>query len=245
MRELKVTGLAKRFAGNNVIPDLTMRVEPGKVTALVGPNGAGKTTIFNLVCGLIIPDAGQVMFGDDVISKIPAHRVLRHGLARTFQEMRLFEDLTVVENLQIAREGSGFLRLASPRQLSGRFDDVLLPFGLEQKKHTFARDLSYAERKFLSLARVMSSGAELLLLDEPTSGLDGRSLEVAIHAIGEVTARNRTVLIIEHNLDVVRGIADEIMFLQGGRLVAQGTPHEIFARADLSEIYFGMAGGTK
>jgi branched-chain amino acid transport system ATP-binding protein len=241
MKELTLTGVSKRFGGNQVIPDLSMHVKPGRATALVGPNGAGKTTIFNLITGFLRPDTGQVQLGDQVISHVAPHRILKLGIGRTFQEMRLFEDLTVLENLQIAREQAGLRPWRSPARLAIEFGELLERFGLDHARTSPARDLAYAERKFLSLARVISSGAELFLLDEPTSGLDDHSLEVVMQVIGDLTAEGHTVLIIEHNLDVVRGIADEIMFLQGGNLIAQGAPAEIFARADLSEIYFGVS----
>jgi branched-chain amino acid transport system ATP-binding protein len=235
---LELTGVRKSFGGNHVIPGLDLALRAGEVTALIGPNGAGKTTIFNLITGFLKPDAGTVSYQGKPISGLAPERIFRQGLVRTFQEVRIFGGITVLENVLVAREqGLGsWRRLGENRRVAM---ETLALVGLDRKADTRAAQLSYAEQKFLSLARVLSSGAEMLLLDEPTSGLDGPSLDVVMRLIPQLSEMGRTVLIIEHNLDVVRAIGERIVFLESGRVLASGTGDELFSRQDLTDLYFG------
>ena len=235
---LEVAGVKKSFGGNHVIPGLDLTVQAGEVTALIGPNGAGKTTIFNLITGFLKADAGTVAFkGQPLVGQSP-EAIFRKGLVRTFQEVRVFGGITVLENVLVGRE-HGFRSWRATAANKKSAMETLALVGLAGKAKVPARDLSYAEQKFLSLARVLASGAELLLLDEPTSGLDGRSLDLVMGLIPQLNEMGRTVLIIEHNLDVVRAIAERIVFLESGRVLAIGTGEELFARQDLADIYFG------
>ncbi len=235
---LEIEGLRKAFGGNVVIPGLDLTLPAHEATALIGPNGAGKTTIFNLVTGYLRPDDGHIRYRGEPIGGHSPETVFGRGIARTFQELRLFEGMTVLDNVLVGRER----RPGSWRRTKENTDvarESLAKFGLDGKRAALARDLSYAEQKFLSLARVLGTGAELLLLDEPTSGLDGRSLDLVMEMIPRFGAEGRTVLIIEHNLDVVRAIADRVVFLESGRAIASGRCEELFARPDLADIYFG------
>lgn len=235
---LELRGVEKSFGGNHVIPRLDLTLASGEITALIGPNGAGKTTIFNLITGFLKVDAGTVTYKGEPVVGLAPERLFRKGLARTFQEVRVFGGITVLENVLVGREqGLGSWRQTKRNKRLAM--ETLALVGLEDKASRIAGDLSYAEQKFLSLARVLGSDAELLLLDEPTSGLDGRSLDLVIDVIPHLRELNRTVLIIEHNLDVVRSIAERIVFLESGRVIASGTADELFARKDLADIYFG------
>jgi branched-chain amino acid transport system ATP-binding protein len=235
---LEIAGLRKAFGGNVVIPGLDLALPGGAATALIGPNGAGKTTIFNLVTGFLTPDAGTVRYRGERISGHRPEVVFDRGIARTFQELRLFAGMTVLDNVLVGRER----RRGSWRRTRGNVEkarEALATFGLDDQRDVLARDLSYAEQKFLSLARVLGTDAELLLLDEPTSGLDGPSLELVMELIPQFGGQGRTVLIIEHNLDVVRAIAEQVVFLESGKAIAAGRCEELFARQDLADIYFG------
>jgi branched-chain amino acid transport system ATP-binding protein len=235
---LELTGVKKSFGGNHVIPGLDLTLNAHEVTALIGPNGAGKTTIFNLITGFLKPDEGTVVYKGQQLTGLTPENVFRKGMVRTFQEVRVFGGITVLENVLVGREhGLGSWRRTKDNKKAAM--ETLALVGLDGKAQTAARDLSYAEQKFLSLARVLGSDAELLLLDEPTSGLDGRSLDLVTGLIPRLKEMNRTVLIIEHNLDVVRSIAERIVFLESGRVIATGTGDELFARQDLADIYFG------
>lgn len=238
---LETRGLTKAFGGNKVIPNLDFQLTPGLITTLVGPNGAGKTTIFNLITGFFAPDAGEVLYHGRPLNSVTPSDVARLGIGRSFQNLRLFRNMTVYENVLVSREKG--LRDWWNRANRRRVEQVLERTNLLKQRDTRAADLSYAEQKFLSLARLMVMDADLLLLDEPTSGLDGLSLKRFQALLRSLQQDGRTILLIEHNLDIVREISDRIAFLDGGRLLAHGTPEEIFAKPELAEIYFG-SGGT-
>lgn len=235
---LELIDVKKAFGGNQVIPGLSLLLDSHRVTALIGPNGAGKTTIFNLVTGFLTPDSGEVLFKGERLNGRSPESIFKRGLVRTFQEVRIFEGISVLENVLVGKEqGLGSWRMRK-RNTEEAMESLAL-VGLSSKANHIARDLSYAEQKFLSLARVLGSGADVLLLDEPTSGLDGRSLDLVMATIPKLPDLGKTVLIIEHNLDVVRSIAEQVVFLESGRVIASGTCDELFARKDLSDIYFG------
>ena len=240
MAALDINGLRKAFGGNVIIPDVTLALEPGLITSLVGPNGAGKTTLFNLITGFLRPDAGSVHYkGSDLVGLSP-QRVTRLGIARSFQDLRLFNEMTVFENVLVAQESS--FRLWTRAAACRHTDAVLERVGLADKRDTRAMDLSYAERKFLNLARIMALDIDLFLLDEPASGLDGPSRTTFHTLLQSLKDEGHTVLLIEHNLDIVREVSDRIAFLNKGEVMAFDTPERIFANERLTDLYFGTAG---
>ena len=240
MAALDIKGLRKAFGGNVIIPDVTLALEPGLITSLVGPNGAGKTTLFNLITGFLRPDAGSVHYkGSDLVGLSP-QRVTRLGIARSFQDLRLFNEMTVFENVLVAQESS--FRLWTRAAACRHTDAVLERVGLADKRDTRAMDLSYAERKFLNLARIMALDIDLFLLDEPASGLDGPSRTTFHMLLQSLKDEGHTVLLIEHNLDIVREVSDRIAFLNKGEVMAFDTPERIFANERLTDLYFGTAG---
>jgi ABC-type branched-subunit amino acid transport system ATPase component len=239
---LELTGLSKSFGGNRVITALDLAISRGGVTSLVGPNGAGKTTLFDLVTGFLTPDAGRVrLLGRDITGK-PPHLVARAGIVRTFQSLRLFSSLTVLENVLLAADSEAGMRSSSERHESARV--AMERAGVAGLADVRAADLSFAEQKFVSLARAIAKPAGLMLLDEPASGLDGPSLRRFHAIVRALVDEGRTVLLIEHNLDIVRQISDRVAFLNNGRLLAHGTPDEIFAMEELAALYFGDDAAT-
>lgn len=239
--QLEINGLSKAFGGNLIINNATLALQKGRITSLVGPNGAGKTTLFNLITGFLRPDSGQIRYqGRDLVGLAP-QRVTRLGIARSFQSLRLFNDMTVYENVLVSLENS--LRLWRPKNNRDhvRTQAVLERVALWEQRHVRAADLSYAEKKFLNLARIMALGTELFLLDEPASGLDGPSRVTFHELLRSLQKEGHTILLIEHNLDIVREVSDEIAFLNKGEVVAFGTPEEIFADKELTRIYFGVS----
>ena len=240
---LALNELYKSFGGNQVIGGVSLEIEDRKVTSLVGPNGAGKTTLFNIVTGFIALDRGTIRFAGRDLSGLTPQAIKRHGLARTFQNLRLFLDMTVRENVLVALESDMSVNFWSRANL-GPVERVLRRVGLWEQREKMAGELSYAERKFLSLARVLATGAPCLLLDEPASGLDGPSLRLFHELIREFKDGGGTVLLIEHNLDIVRDVSDRIVFLDKGRIAAAGTPDEIFSNPVLGELYFGIRVGA-
>lgn len=234
---LEIKNLYKAFRGNHVIEGLDMVVEQGPITTLVGPNGAGKTTIFNLITGFLFPDSGKILYKGREIQGTAPFQMAPLGIARSFQNVRLFRNMTVYENVLVALEKG--LRDWRNKQIRERVEEVLDRLDLLDKGKVLASELSYAETKFLSLARLIALPVDLLLLDEPASGLDGPSLNKFEVLLRSLQKEGRSILLIEHNLDTVRGVSDRLAFLDRGKLLAYGIPEEIMKDKELTEIYFG------
>ena len=239
---MQIRNLSKNFGGVTAVDDVTMDLRSGIVTTLVGPNGAGKTTFFNLITGNLSRDSGEVTWLGHDITGVSPHRIARMGVMRSYQDLRLFDGMTVWENTLNATEHNALplpMSRASRRRRQERIEEVLERTGLADKRKTRAIDLAYAERKFLSLARIMATPARLWLLDEPASGLDPNSYERFLKILREDVANGVTVCIIEHNLDIVIGISDRIAFLDRGKLLADGDPQTVLDDPELGKIYFG------
>ncbi|MCP4559088.1 MAG: ABC transporter ATP-binding protein [Bosea sp.] len=240
---LSVRGLSKSFGGVAAVQNVDMDLIGGVVTALVGPNGAGKTTLFNLVTGNIAPDTGEVHLEGRPITSTKPHDVARLGVARSFQDLRLFGKMTVHENVMVATEPATWLwQPGGPeakRERLARVDEALERTGLAGLARARAVDLSYAETKFLSMARVIATGARIWLLDEPSSGLDPNSRKRFVRLIRDAIAAGVTICLIEHNLDIVTELADRIAFLDQGKKLAEGEPQAILRDPTLIAIYFG------
>jgi ABC-type branched-subunit amino acid transport system ATPase component len=231
---------------------VSFSVERGSTVGLVGPNGAGKTTAFNLITGFLAPDRGSVVLRREDITGWPAHRIVRAGMSRTFQNLRLFDGLSVLGNVlsAIPRESgeNPLVALAAPwipRRQERRHAEQALHWldyvGLAHRRHDLAGDLSYGQRKRVSLARLLATDADVLLLDEPSSGVDPGALPGLIELVASLPALGKTLVVVEHNLEVVEALCRRLLFLDRGRLIADGEPAELFARSDLSDLYFGQA----
>jgi branched-chain amino acid transport system ATP-binding protein len=240
---LETHGLTVSFGGLKAVDDVSLALRAGIVTTLVGPNGAGKTTLFNLITGHLAPHAGDVHWLGRSIRGLPHWRIARHGIGRTFQDLKLFDHMSVLENVLAVTERGAWLwqtgGKAGATERLARAESALEAVGLIERRHMRALDLAYAERKFLSVARLLASGARLWLLDEPASGLDPRSYERFLTLLRSQVKRGSTICIIEHNLDIVYGISDRIVFLDQGRVLAEGDPKGILSDPNLAAIYFG------
>ena len=240
---LQATDVAKTFGGLKAVDNVTFALRAGIITTLVGQNGAGKTTLFNLMTGHLVPDQGEVLWLGKSILRLPHWKIARLGIGRSFQDLKLFANMTVEENVETVTErGSWLWQPGGPSARTARKEKVeatLAATGLVDKRHDRAVDLAYAERKFLSLARILASGARLWLLDEPASGLDPGSYERFLSLLRKQVREGVTICIIEHNLDIVQGISDRIAFLDQGRLLAEGDPKTILSDPALAAIYFG------
>ena len=236
---LKIRNVNKNFGGLKAIQDVTMDLPAGVITTLVGPNGAGKTTLFNMITGHLIPDSGTVHWLGQSLKSIEPWKIARMGIARTFQDLRLFNQMTVEENIMTVMERSSWLWQGGRVAAEKRVKEILEETQLADKRQERAVDLAYAERKFLSLARIMASEAKLWLLDEPASGLDPRSFERFVALLRNYAARGITICIIEHNLDIVIKLSDRVAFLDQGKLLAQGSSQDILKDPHLAAIYFG------
>jgi branched-chain amino acid transport system ATP-binding protein len=249
---LTISGVNKRFGGLQALRDCSFSIGPGKIICLVGPNGAGKTTVFNAITGFLKADSGEVSFKEHRLTGKRPQAIVRLGVARTFQNLRLFTDLTALDNVvsalpdQFGEEPIGatfrpFRTSQAQKALCDRAAAILSDVGLSARSDDFVRNLSYGEQKLLSIARVLATGAELLLLDEPTSGLSGDALESVMALLRRLRDQGRSQLVVEHNTRVVQQIADEVLFLHQGHVMAQGHPQTIIADPALAEIYFGGA----
>lgn len=250
MTYLGVSNVTKRFGGIVALDDCSFAVEPLRTTCVVGPNGAGKTSIFNVITGFVAPDAGSVVFKGRDVTAASRHDRVRRGIARTFQNLQLFEELTALENVLVclADEAGNdpltaifrpFHTQAVLRRKRAQALALLEQVGLGHKAEAAAASLSYGQKKLLCIARVLATGAELVLLDEPTSGLAAGALDAMVAMIHALKEQGKTLLVVEHNTQIVQRIADEVLFFHRGRLIAQGTPEAIIADEALGRIYFG------
>ena len=210
-----------------------------KHVAIAGNIGAGKTTLFNLITGHLVPSSGTVHWLGKPLMGIEPWRIARMGIARTFQDLRLFSQMTVQENIMTVMERSSWLWQGGRQEAEKRVNEILDETQLTEKRAERAVDLAYAERKFLSLARIMASEAKLWLLDEPASGLDPRSFDRFVALLRDYAKRGITICIIEHNLDIVIKLSDRVAFLDQGKLLAQGSSQDILKDPHLAAIYFG------
>ncbi|MEU5879816.1 branched-chain amino acid ABC transporter ATP-binding protein/permease [Spirillospora sp. NPDC047279] len=245
---LRAEGLSKRFGGITAAKDITLELRRGTVTALVGPNGAGKTTAFNLLTGTVVPDTGSVVLNGVELVGMRPDLVVRAGLVRTFQDVRLLNRLTCLENVMLAVPGQAGERLGrlfapgvsrADRAVAAQAMEWLDFVGLADQAATPADALSYGQSKLVSLARALATRGEVLLLDEPASGVDAAWVGTMLEMVAAVRAEGRTVCLVEHNLDVVRELADHTCFMELGEITAAGTIAELTGSARLAEAYFG------
>jgi ABC-type branched-subunit amino acid transport system ATPase component len=248
---LAVEHVSKAFGGIQAVQDCTFEVSSGLITGLIGPNGAGKTTIFNLITGFLRADTGSIRLQGDELRGLAPHEVQAAGVVRTFQHLRLWGKMTVLENVMLGCRtplGESVLTLflrpgrvrAEEKAARERAMEVLEFFGLAARAEELAEDLAYPEQKLLSMARIFATDAQVLLLDEPTSGLDTDSLGRIVPMVRRLVERGKTVLLIEHNMELIAQLSDEVVFLHEGRVLARGKADQITRDPALTEIYFGV-----
>lgn len=232
---LQVRGVSKSFAGVRAVDDVSFDTVQGSVVALIGPNGAGKTTLFNAMTGFGSPDAGTVTFGGRQVQAMAPHRVARLGMVRTFQTIRMLGDLTVVESLLVARPRGGATRSVRRRRAAA----VIETLGLTSVADRVCTTLPLLAQRKVEVARALMCDPKLILLDEPTAGATVAEREELAGIIGGLRDEGTSVVVIEHNVPFVMSVSDQIVVLNFGRLVADGTPAEIAADPVVQEVYLG------
>jgi len=248
---LSIEGLTKHFGGLRAVGGVSLTVQHGELAGLIGPNGAGKTTVFNMISGLYVPSAGDIRFQGVSTLGMEPFEVTQLGIARTFQNIRLFPNLSVLDNVRIAyhpHAGYGLfdaiLRnkhfLAKERELTERAQDFLAIFRLEKIQNEQASSLPYGEQRRVEIARALASNPRLLLLDEPAAGMNPAEIVTLMELIHFIRDRfDLTILLIEHQMRVVMGICEYITVMDFGEVIARGTPKEIQGNAKVIEAYLG------
>lgn len=243
---LQVDGLTKRYGALVAVDDVSIRVAEGEVRAVIGPNGAGKTTLFHLITGVVPPTTGRVLFAGDVITGLPAHAICQRGLSRTFQLTSLFPQMSARENAMLAaqarhpRRWQPFGGRTVFNQARAASDASLEQLGLTHVADRPAGLLSHGDQRLLEVAMAMAQEPKVLLLDEPTQGLSVEETAAAVDTLSQFLDRARvTVLLVEHDMDVVFRLAHKITVLARGAVIADGTPAEVKANARVQDAYLG------
>jgi len=243
---LEVRNVVKSFGGLRALQDVSLSVEKGEIRAVIGPNGAGKSTLFNVMTGLLKPDAGDVVFEGEPITGMLPHRIIRKGIGRSFQITNIFPRMSVFENVQVAlfshhRTGNNPLALARKSARVGREVLALLgQVGLEGKYDSSASVLSHGDQKRLEIAISLASRPKLLMLDEPTAGMSRFESRETVALLQRISReQGLTLIFTEHDMDIVFAISEKIMVLQQGAVIADGTPAEIRANPEVRKAYLG------
>ena len=250
MSLLEVSGLSRSFGGLHAVKDVSFRVEKGTVKALIGPNGAGKTTLFNLVSGVLPPDRGVVTLRGEAVQGRPSHEIAARGVSRTFQQIRLFSQMSALENVMVGvhpRSRAGFLAgmfhlpwtWTEERDIRRRAREALAFVGAEDLAAADATSLSYGQQRSVELARALAADPELLLLDEPAAGLNMRETAELARLIGRIRERGITVLIVEHDMGLVMSVSDEVAVLSYGQKIADAAPRAVQRDPEVIRVYLG------
>ena len=255
MAELRLENVSKRFGGLLAVNNLDLHVPQGKILSLIGPNGAGKTTVFNMITGVYPPTEGHISYGDHKLNGLRSNRIIAHGIARTFQNIRLFKSMTVLENVQVGmhcRTKSGPVRALlktafeklEEKEITAKSQELLDFIGLIAHQNDYASNLPYGEQRRLEIARALATQPEVLLLDEPAAGMNPKETAELMELIIKLRDTGLTIFLVEHDMRLVMGISEMVTVLDYGQKIAEGTPKEIQKNETVIEAYLGTGAKT-
>lgn len=243
---LETQNLRREFGALVAVDDVSVEIEEGSLHSIIGPNGAGKTTFFNLVSGTLKPTSGRVFYKGEDITDMPVHRTIHRGIGRSFQITNIFPNLTVFENVRLACQalGSDSFRLfrshTKLREYLERTEEVLAEVGLSDRAATLARTLPHGDQRKLELGMILAPDPDVLMLDEPTAGMAAEQVPELMALVQSIQeAGNKTVVLVEHNMNVVMSVSDRITVMHQGGLLAEGTPRQISADETVQTAYLG------
>lgn len=241
---VQLKNIDKHFQGVYAIKNLSFEIQKGSITSIVGPNGAGKTTLTNVLSGVVPLDNGSIIIANKEFKKISPFEIANYNITRTFQNVRLFEQMKVIDNLVVVMTKRSVWRsiLEKPKDQEIYYDrarKILETVGLEKKENDLALNLSYGQRKLLEIGRALAMNSDIILLDEPFAGLFKEMIKVIIGILDDLKHQGKTIILIEHNMELIRQLSDHVIVMDSGELLAQGRADEVLSDPRVVEAYLG------